>query len=315
MPIFVSIASFCDPWLRFTLDGLFGQAKDPQQIQVAVVDQSLDDNRAWLRRTDYWPRIRYVNLHPAETRGVSWARNIAFSLYGGEDYLLQIDSHTYFDQGWDRRLVQLLEACRARAAKPIISTYPPPLEFDQEDRPRKNSSDSNYAMVLRPHPDTRLSADNATLRFRAEYVLGGDFVPGHHLAAGFIFTLGGFVEEIPYDPFMYFHGEEQNLAARAYTHGWQIFHPRQRDIPLAHLYKQSGVEHRTHHWHQEYEEQRVIKWMELKKRSDRRLRELLFEQRLTGAYGLGLVRTLEQFAGESGIDYPNRKLSDTPIKH
>ena len=312
--IFVSVAAFCDPWLRFTIDGLFAKAEFPQRLRVAVVDQSQDQNRAWLEQAAYWSQVGYVNLHPVETRGVSWARNIAFSLYGGEDYLLQIDSHTHFDQGWESRLIELLESCRARAERPIISTYPPPFEFDQEGQPCKKSSDSNYAMILRPHPDTHLSPDNATLRFRAEYVLGGDFVEGHHLAAGFIFTLGDFVEEIPYDPFMYFHGEEQNLAIRAYTHGWQIFHPRQRDIPLAHLYKQSGVEHRTHHWHPDYEKQRAIKWVAMKKRADQRLRELVYGPRFSGAYGLGRARTMEQFARESGIDYPNRRLAplETP---
>ena len=43
------------------------------------------------------------------------------------------------------------------------------------------------------------------------------------LSAHFIFTDGS-VEEVPYDPDLYFHGEEPSLAARSYTHGTCLHH-------------------------------------------------------------------------------------------
>jgi hypothetical protein len=44
-----------------------------------------------------------------EEIGVGAARNAAKSLYSGQDYFLQIDSHTYFSLGWDQTLVEYLE--------------------------------------------------------------------------------------------------------------------------------------------------------------------------------------------------------------
>jgi hypothetical protein len=38
--------------------------------------------------------------------GVSRGRNLAASLYSGEDYFLQVDAHTYFANNWDKTLVQ-----------------------------------------------------------------------------------------------------------------------------------------------------------------------------------------------------------------
>lgn len=310
MSIFVSVAAFCDPLLRFTLESMFSQAQQPRAIQAAVVDQSADNNRDWLARAPYRSQVHYLKINPVEARGVSWARNIVFSFYGGEQYLLQIDSHTLFQPGWDSRLRTMLATVQRSAARPIISTYPPPFHFDQGGNARLKFTPSNKVVVLRPHPESKLTPENATLRFRAEYVGDQDFVEGHHLAAGFIFTLGEFVEEIPYDPFLYFHGEEQSLAIRAYTRGWRIIHPRQREVPLAHLYKASGEEHHGHHWHRDYEQQRTVKWTALKKRSDERLRRLLYGDGLPGSYGLGRERTLEQFAAASGIDYPARQLGE-----
>lgn len=302
MTIFVSIAAFCEPLLEFTLDGLFSRARNPSDIKIGLVDQSLDNNREWLAKKNYWPNISYVQINPIDARGVSWARSIAFSLYQGEKHFLQIDSHTHFDQYWDEKLLIALNDLKAVVEKPILTTYPPPFEFNEENQPYPTLKPSDTIYALRKHPETELTDASATLRFRVEHVLGAHYAEGFHIAAGFLFTLGQFVEEIPYDPFMYFHGEEQNLAIRAYTHGWTIFHPQQNAIPIYHLYKQRDNSYTTHHWHPDYEAQRQIKWTALKKRSDARLLALVSGEKI-GAYALGKHRTLADFSKISAIDY------------
>ena len=47
-----------------------------------------------------------------EQVGVGAARNAAKSLYSGQDYFLQIDSHTYFSPSWDEVLVEYLERAK-----------------------------------------------------------------------------------------------------------------------------------------------------------------------------------------------------------
>lgn len=312
MRIFVSVAAFCDPYLEFTLDSLFSQARHPQNISVAVIDQSFDAAREWLKAKPYWTQIRYAHLHPLDARGVSWARSLAFSLYNNEDYFLQIDSHTWFDPAWDQMLLDDIAVLQQQTAKPILTTYPPPFEFDEVGKPFKTLKPAGTIYALRVHPETTLDADNATLRFRVEHVRAAGPIEGFHVAGGFLFTLGQFVQAIPYDPLMYFHGEEQNLAIRAYTHGWTIIHPFHERIPLCHLYKQPNNEHKSHHWHPDYEAERAVKWTELKARADARLKGLVYEGKNHGAYGLGNVRTLDDFARLSGVDYPHRQLLPCP---
>ena len=302
MSIFVSLAAFCEPLLEFTLDGLYGKANNPAEIFVGLVDQTFDDNRAWLAKKSYWPNIRYIQINPIDTRGVSWARSIAFSLYQGETYLLQIDSHTHFDRNWDQRLIASLEHLKTAAQKPILTTYPPPFEFNINNEPFPTLKPAGTVYGLKKHPETELTATCATLRFQVEHLRGAEYVEGYHIGAGFLFTLGQFVEEVPYDPYLYFHGEEQSLALRAYTRGWTILHPLHDLIPIYHLYKQKDNEHRTHHWHPEYEKQRQIKWTTLKARADARILDLV-SGKLQGSYGLGTVRSLAEFVKISGIDY------------
>jgi len=137
-------------------------------------------------------------------------------------------------------------------------------------------------------------------------------VPGCHVAGGFIFCAGQFVEEVPYDPYLYFHGEEQSLAVRAYTRGWDIFHPTY--TPLYHLYKEANTPHETHHWHGDVDAKRAFTGAYLTERAKKRLMQLMCGTGGgLGAYGLGSVRTLAEFASFSGLDYANKVITEPNV--
>jgi len=110
---------------------------------------------------------------------------------------------------------------------------------------------------------------------------------------------------VPYDSYLYFHGEEQSLAIRAFTRGWDIYHPIW--IPLYHLYKKANTEHQTHHWHKSIKNKRSIDYQALQQRAYGRVYRLLCGDGLRGsAYGLGNERTLDDYKKISGIDYSNK---------
>jgi hypothetical protein len=305
--IFISIASYLDPMLFFTLNDAVAKASRPELLSLGVVDQHLDDQRAAITALPFARQVRYVHLHPQDTLGVSWARSTAFSLYDGEAFLLQVDSHTLFEPGWDEQLRKLHATLRERSAKPVISTYP--YRFDMVDGvPQYAPGEGRTALVLRPHPEKGLAPDDAVLRFMARHLFTSEPVMGCHVSAGFLFAAGGFVEEVPYDPWLYFHGEEQSLAVRAFTRGWDIFHPL--TTPVYHLYKQEGRSYESHHWHGELDARRAFQSSYLTERAKQRLNRLLMGDGLPGAYGLGSVRTMAQYAELSGIDYARQTISD-----
>jgi glycosyltransferase involved in cell wall biosynthesis len=305
--IFISMASYLDPMLFFTLNDAYAKASRPERLAFAVVDQSLEDQRAAIAALPFANQVRYVHVHPEDTLGVCWARSTAFSLYDGEDFLLQIDSHMLFEEAWDDKLLAQHAKLRMRSSKPIISTYP--YRFDIVDGvPRPMKNEGRTALVLRPHPEKNLAPDDAVLRFMARHLFTDQPVAGCHVSAGFLFAAGAFVEEVPYDPYLYFHGEEQSLAVRSFTRGWDIFHPLL--IPVYHLYKSEGTAYLTHHWHGESEARRAFRSGYLLERAKKRLNRLLMGDGLPGAYGLGTARTLAQFHELSGIDYANHTITD-----
>jgi len=305
--IFISLASYLDPMLLFTLHDAISKAQQPELLRFTVIDQHTEDQREVIAALPFSTQIRYLHIHPQDTLGVSWARNLAFSFYDGEDFLLQIDSHMCFEANWDANLREQHATLLARSAKPIISTYP--YRFDMIDGvPHYTPSEGKTALVLRPHPETPLQPDNVVLRFIGKHMFADQAVPGCHVAGGFIFCSGRFVEEVPYDPYLYFHGEEQSLAVRAYTRGWDIFHPTW--TPLYHLYKLANTPHEAHHWHGPVDGRRSFSSAYLTDRAKQRLMQLLCGDGLPGAYGLGQERSLEQYIAFSGIDYKTKTISE-----
>ncbi len=68
-------------------------------------------------------------------------------------------------------------------------------------------------------------------------------IPARFYSAHFAFTVGQFCKEVPHDPEYYFHGEEISIAVRAYTWGYDLFHPHK--VIAWHEYTRKG---RTKQW-------------------------------------------------------------------
>jgi hypothetical protein len=170
---------------------------------------------------------------------------------------------------------------------------------------RKPSTDKILAHVLKP--GAAFEPGHPVLAFEAQPLELDHPVAGYHLGAGCLFAPGTYVQAFPYDPWLYFHGEEQALAARLFTHGWDIFH--MPGLPAWHLYNTpgSGSPPRPMHWDEEEEANRTQTWWQLEQRSRARLQALLSGEAL-GVYSLGRVRTMADYAAFSGIDYASRTL-------
>ncbi len=305
MKIFVSIASYCDELLFFTMKDCIQKADKPENIIFGLVDQNDASQKEYIETLEFKNQVKYIYINKIETLGVSWARNIVFSLHDDEEFLLQIDSHMLFDKGWDSELLKQYSDLKKISKKPIITTYPYDFSFDEDNKPKYKEQSSKYVLVLRPHPDTKLEEESAVLRFQAQHQLSDKAILGSHIAGGFIFTSADFIQEIPYDPYLYFHGEEQSLAIRAYTRAWDIYHPN--IIPLHHYYKKTGTEYSSHHWHKDVDSKRTLNSLYLRQRATLRLNRLLYGDGMkASAYGLGNMRNLEDFYKLSGIDYKNK---------
>lgn len=307
MTIFISVASYCDPVLRFTLDQALTTARWPERLHFGVVDQSEPHLPVVTAASVDPARLSLVRIDPVHARGPCWARALAMSFYDGEDWFFQIDSHMAFEPHWDDRLIAQAQQLSLGRAGVAVSSYPNPFVFEEGEVRLRPATSRVLAHVVKP--GAAFETDHLVLPFEAHPVDSDLPVAGFHLGAGCLFASGQIAQCIPYDPSFYFHGEEQGLALRLFTHGWDIFH--MPELPVYHLYNnaESGAPRRPLHWDAAHEAQRSLSWWTLEQRSRARLTALA-EGEIRGAFGLGTVRTVGDYADFSGIDYGRRTLSD-----
>lgn len=300
--VFVSIASYCDSLLPQTIENALDNARFPDDLRFGVVEQSY---------TPYVNKIsdaakkhvRLITVDPKQSRGACWARALVMGLYENEDWFFQIDAHTIFDKYWDACLAAAWADCSKQSNKPYISGYPHPFEI-KDGKPHKKLYTNNIIgnVVTK---DKKFDGGLIDLPFCPIFIEKTTPINGFHLAAGCVFAPGSFVYEVPYDPHVYFYGEEALLALRAFTHGWDLFHVPK--LPVYHYYDTGpDIEvKRVRHWSDEEDATRSQRWWEFNTRANQRMVDVI-DGKNVGVYGLGTVRSLQDYVNFSGIDYKNR---------
>jgi len=308
--VFISVAAYCDPMLAFTINSARSQATDPSRVFIGVVEQAPAAQA--LRMEDQWARnhVRWTRVDPLEARGPCWARALAMALHQGEDWYLQVDSHTWFEPGWDERLIDWAKRCSRTNPRTVLTCYPNPFVMRNGQPAAESVTNRVLAMVVRA--DSMFAPDQPVLMFESVAVETDEPVPGMHLAAGCLFAPGCFVDELPYDPHLYFHGEEQSLSLRCFTRGWDIVHIP--GMPVYHLYTAPGSQPRPMHWSPEHDASRSVRSATLEAAARKRLVALIWEGTDLGAYGLGTRRSLAQYAEFSGINFTARRIEDRARK-
>jgi hypothetical protein len=203
---------------------------------------------------------------------------------------------------WDTKLIQLVET--AESPKPLFSAAPAAF----------NSKDGDVYIA---HSSYRLNYHG----FTADSIICtlADTIPSsleprhavraRFIAAGFIFTRGIICEEVPYDPGLYFAGEEITMAIRAFTAGYDLFHPT--SLMVWHDYH--GHERRRH-WDDHVGGRGLTEWRTRDSASKAKVREFL-TQPYIGRYACGLARPFAAYEAYAGLDFNRRRAQDYTRRH
>lgn len=238
--IFVQIAAYRDPELRNTLQDLLGNADHPDNLKVCVAWQHAEED-TWDRMEDYQqdPRFIVIDIPYKEAKGVCWARNLIQQHYTDETYTLQLDSHHRFIKGWDTEVINMLKGLQKKGhKKPLITSYIP--HYDPNRGVEGRVQEAWKMNFDRFTPEGYIFTMPSTIDNWQSLT---EPVPARFYSAHFAFTLGVFCKEVPHDPNMYFHGEEPSIAVRAFTWGYDLFHPHK--IIAWHEYTRDG---KKKHW-------------------------------------------------------------------
>jgi hypothetical protein len=292
--IFVSIASYCDPMLPWTLDCCLAAARYPENLRFGLCWQYDPSVPVDLTRFKSDGRFRFAEYDCRESEGGSWARSIAQQFWEGETYSLQIDSHMMLAPHWDENLIRMMRAYPAD--KPLITMIAPLFWFDEVGRVR---AESHLGIRTTKIDDWQEAwgwspwfvwADRNTRHPARSRFLSGQFV----------FTLGAWTDEVRQDPEHYYWGEEFALSVRSYTHGYDLFLPD--EIVVWHMRHLDGPPRR--HW--EHGEDVIARKNRV---AFERFRKLVYSNKHSdlGRYGLGTSRSLADYERFAGMDLANKR--------
>lgn len=291
--IFVSIASYRDPELEHTVKSLIDNASGLNNIHIGIVCQASKNETPDLSS---YKNISMISMHPKDARGVGFARAKAMELYNDEDYFLQIDSHSQFVKNWDLSLIEVYEVALIKSKKVIVSAFPGMYLIESNRRdivPFHKGNNMTYPckQKLSQRKNGDWSAE------RVEFEDKDSYYPeqSNTILAGFIFSNGSIVKDLPYDPDISFMGEEVCFAARAWTNGYDIYSPK--EFYIYHFYGRNGYKKV---WKDD--NVRPISWEEIQKISkDKQKRILCGIEK--GKYGLGRVRSIDKYEKLVGFNF------------
>ncbi|CAD7855718.1 MAG: hypothetical protein [Olavius algarvensis Gamma 1 endosymbiont] len=312
--IFVSIASYRDPQCPETVFDLFEKAACPSRVFVGVCQHNYDSDvdvlegyRKLVARRgvgDFSDQVRVYRQRAEQAQGSMPARHsIEEQLYRNERYYLMIDSHTLLTPRWDTECIRMWAQARKLSPKPILTMYPAGFQSFHRRWPERGYENRppGYLHFSKFGEDTGLvnimGADMARIPERP--------IRSLFWSASYSFGSGSQIREAPFDPHCsyVFIGEEISMAARLWTHGYDLFHPTRMVV------YQMWERPRPLFWEQLVGASRLrAQRREQEQAGYRRLQTLLGlrEGHVEAPYGLGTARTLAEYEKFIGIDMGRR---------
>lgn len=223
--IFISVASYRDPQCPITILDLINKADKPENLVIVICQQNnYDDINCYNNSLQTDAEIKIINMQSKDARGPCWARFLIQQQWSGEQYYLQIDSHTRFVKSWDTKCINNLnEAIQISNNENIcISNYVSTFNI--------NTNEIEVNPLRGPMYIESTDPDDGFFRYNANYINSLATPQESKGWSGcFSFSSSNMIKDAPYDPYtpFLFFGEEMDIFARLYTRGWLMYVPKE----------------------------------------------------------------------------------------
>ncbi len=298
--IFIQISSYRDPELSPTILDALEKSSKKHNINFGVHISYLDESEINIPKI---PNVQYTTSKAPENVGVGIGRYIAHQFYNNEDFYLQCDSHSRFVENWDEIAINSILNYQIQGIKkPLLTMYPANYWYIDE------TFTSIETDLFKPDYRTIISFHQKPEEFKMRRIPSQTAVPSNgniftkSISAGSLFTVGPFMAP---NKEMAFWGEEIIMAARAYTHGYDLVIPDKQY--LYHLY--------YNHDNPEMNRRKIF-WNDFPKefesmntKSQEIVYKTLVEETIGDGY-LGTERTLAEYSMFAGLDFLHGEILD-----
>jgi len=255
--------------------------------------------------------VSKVELHWTESQGPCVARAEAERMYSGQEFAMQIDSHSTFVPEWDEMMLRMWAQTSNEFA--VLSGYP------RSEGEMGRGKFNNVPMICEAHM-LDWSVRDMLKNTPGFSPMRPSPVRTPYFGAGLVFAKAHRLKSVAYDPHLHylFDGEEFDMAMRLFTNGYDVYAPN--ETPLFHFYsspqqnKKMGIQK---FWDYQWGKRFPIMF-----ESTRRIRHKVAipevmaqdpkinQTDLTdlGRYQNGDKRTVRQFLAYAGIDLIHKKV-------
>lgn len=240
--IFISIAAQDDEELKFTVKYIFENAEYPERVFVGIALTAM--KRKTLKEAkrlaeQYNVSLDFVkqNKNDLSVLGIGKGRTRAASLYSDQDYMIQIDCHSFFAKSWDVDLINLFNEARSflQTENFVLTAIPPAYRYccAKHPDPEKTGSQTRY-----PFYETQKFfidvipkwAESNIIETRKE-----KFLPCAKASPAFIMGDKRFAK----NPGIYqkatFYDEDLTQSFDLFSRGFFFVFPNIEDLPVRHL--------------------------------------------------------------------------------
>lgn len=302
--IFIQIPSYRDFELNKTVASAIINASGLNKLSFGIHNCVLFDGEIEIvKDSPEWVNIlSTVSVAPKDI-GLQQARYIANEFYDGEDYYFQIDSHMRFVKDWDTTLIDgILKYQSMGLAKPLITQYPPAYAYNDDGTETHHYVEPFYQCGIWFGENTQQFKDTLIPTQTAKVISDNcGFIKS--VSGGMIFTLGEFAQIKP-NPKIAFWGEEPLIAARSFTHGFDLVMPFAHSVSHLYCSNQPFSKVRRHHVWEDFPEI----WEKLDSESKQEYKRI-FSERVVGEGAFGTQRTLDEYEEFAGLNFKNKQVT------
>lgn len=286
--IFIQIASLKKTEIKQTIRDCIEQAQYPKNLYFCIFD--LEDISLEHRKKS---NFKIIDIPFKRNSSTSLLKSQIQQYYNNEKYTLQLGSSHKFIKNWDTELITMLESLKVQGyKKPLLTTNLP--SFNPKNDPSERIGlplQINFKEFL---ADGTVAFTNSIMD---EWEKLTSPVLGRFCGSHFYFADGTFINEVPNDPNYINVSEEISMSIRAFTWGYDIFHPNK--VLIWHHYKQTNK-----------------KQIQVAQKSLERyykLTNIKSPDVDLDIYGLGSERTLNQYEKYANISFKDKTSSETYV--
>ena len=224
--IFVNIASYRDPECCKTILSLILNCSNWENLRIVVCEQNSEEDKPYNYNINpmFSKIIKCIKMSYRDARGPTWARFLIQQQYSGEQYYLQIDSHTIFEKNWDKLLIDSLNNL---PEKSCLTQYLPDYDIGSFKTNKKLRSNLIVSRICSLDGFTRINANyvDPNIKYDKPFESCG-------WSGCFSFSSGNICNDAPIDCYTpdVFFGEEMDICLRLFTRGWNFYAP---NYPIA----------------------------------------------------------------------------------